>query len=406
MRGIIFFLLVFILSFSFTSALIISPGIAEINYVEGGKTNFEVLVINDIGEEIVIEIGYRYTDYEDNFDIINIDSNKIIIPAGDIATLWFSFDFDEEFTDFGKQRLGQIRFYQVPTTGAGTVGATVAVSIPIDTIIPFPEKFVLPGVQPVDIIEAGESVEVTANLVSKGTNVIDTLTGYFVLQGENFYQEMETNEIFSVVIPTEENIVSTIIDTKGMPSQEYELTFIAEYDGLTTESKPQEFLIGGEKIIVDKIHPKEFTPNTYNAVTVTLRSLWVDDLTPTITAKMFNSEGTQVRDYNFGTYTIESGKTKEVTYSMDMGPVGQGIYDLEVIASYDTSQGVDVESKIFEIKVGDDQVPVSMAPTISEGANSVILVAGAISLMIILIVVIFLLMKKMVISNEEEDDEI
>ncbi len=397
-------LFVFILSLCFfvssVSALLISPAVLDLEYEEGGVVEFDMLIINDISQDIVIEMSYESfegkIDYTDYFVAEGYPTNKVPISAGSEKQVHFTLTYPE-LENFGDIRFALMRFYQAPFDTNAEVGATVAVLIPIDTKVPYPDKYVKISMEKFGVVAPGESVSLDAILTSKGSQVIENLDGDFVVTNGQSTIKIPFDSGLTLFLQEEEKMVTGTLDTRGMEAGKYDVSVSLEYDGETKESKPVSLIIGEKSVEILRLEPDSFEANNPSPVTVTLLNLWIEDLSPSISVRLLSADGSTLQSSNFGTYTLPVAQEKGITGNLDLEDVAFGVYTVRVVVDLD---GVEI-TKDFPITVLESQQTIAQAPEDQSGSSLMYIVGFALLVVIVLGIIFFFWYKK----RKEEDEE-
>ncbi|MBS3162309.1 hypothetical protein J4467_00100 [Candidatus Woesearchaeota archaeon] len=344
----IIFLVLGLLLLPCVSALLISPAILEVEYKD--NVEFNVTIINDISQDIVVQVTFEsyegkivYTDY---FEIEDYRTNKIEISGGESKILFFNMEMPE-LEQFGDVRFAVIRFYQVPLTESN-MAATVAVLIPVETNIPYPDTYVKIDLEEPGVVQQGDDIVFSAVLTHLGQNVIGEITGNFILSGENFQDEVSISAL-DLFLPSESQTVQANYNTLELEPGKYNLSLSLSYDGLTKDSNAVKLIVGEESVEILDFNPKTLKGNSVNTATFTLFSYWVEDLDVDLGLDLVK-DGSVVKSFELGGYTLPVNEEKTISSGIDLA----GIYEGNYIARVNVNVG-DVEiTNDFEVTINND----------------------------------------------------
>jgi hypothetical protein len=317
------FVVILILS-SGVSALKIYPAKIDMAYVPGETFDFSINIINDLSKDI--DIAVSFVGYSDNIEILNSENGVVRIPSSstekvDIRVLM------PELENFGKVRFSLIKFYQVPDK-IGQVGATVAIMIPLDTVVPYPDKFVRIIVEEPGVVKKGEEAELKAELNNPGLEILRDLNGYFTVVGKGKQVTVPVRDI-PLLIQKKSEAVDATIFTNDLSAGPYNVTLTMNYEGGSKTSKEKLLIVGSKEIIIQDIKPKNFTNSSINNLEMVFLNLWIDALSPTITAELLSGESV-IRTVPVGVYTLPIGQYKSIITNLDLTGVSQGAYVIRV----------------------------------------------------------------------------
>lgn len=327
MKKIICFVLFFIVLLSFSGlALKVSPAVFDMTYSEE-PVEFDVSVINDDERDIAVEISFESyegkIDYTDYFEITNFDSNRIEIKRGEIQTIHFRMTYPE-MENFGHVRFAFIKFYQVPLSG-GQITATVALLVPLDADVPYPDKFISITLPTFDYVGVGETAKLNATLNHLGIVMIDSLSGHFNIVRKDYEKEI-IFETLTGVYPGSSNVVEADFDTTGLTAGIYDVNVTVNYDGTEKTSIIKKLIVGEESIEITDLSPTELVANQVNSVKLTLTNLWASDLSPSIKVGIYNSGGLEVTTFDVGIFTLPAAQSKEIYAGFDLRGYELGDY--------------------------------------------------------------------------------
>ena len=371
-----FFLLsiIFLVFIPVVSALLISPAKVTLPYTPDGDVEFTIQVNNDIDRQIVVEITIE--GYEDSYEITNHDTNKLVIPPSETEDVAFKLHMPE-LEQFGKVRFTLIRFYQVPE-GNSQVGATVALKIPIETEVPYPDKFVSIQLNEPGVVTAGDVVELSANLHHLGLEIIDSVTGNFIIEGEGYSKSIPFDPV-ELFLPDEQAEVSVDFDTENLESGKYDVTLLIDYDGESKQSGDELLIIGAQEVQISNLTSSTFTNVSTNDLGIIFLNLWVEDVTSDISVDVLDMSQNVVRSFDIGSYTLPSGVYKTIVSNLNLDGVTAGDYYLRIKS---TTEGFQ-DSKDFKVTV----IPKPIEETTSKGSPNLILIGFGILALIVAVLV-------------------
>lgn len=382
------------------SALLLSPAVLDLAYDEGGVVEFDMLIVNDIPQDIVIEVTYQSfegkIDYTDYFSAEGYPTNKIPLIAGSEKKVHFTMKYPE-LEQFGDIRFALMRFYQVPFDENAEVGATVAILIPLDTTVPYPEKYVKVNMESFGTVAPGDSVPLEARLTSLGSQVIEKLDGSFVISNGQATIGVPFDSGLTLFLQEQEEIVTGSLSTVGMESGKYEVFVSFDYDGETKESDPVSLIIGEKSVEILGLEPETYEALAISPVTVTLLNLWVEDVSPSISLQLVSEDGSTLQSSDFGTYTLPVAQEKKITGNLDLENIVFGVYTLRVVVNLEGEEII----KDFPITVLEGQ-SIAQAPEEESDSSLMYIVGFALLIVIVLCLLFFFWYKK---RNNESDME-
>ncbi|MBI5797762.1 hypothetical protein HZA98_02565 [Candidatus Woesearchaeota archaeon] len=369
-----------LLSLVFVQALVISPAKVIISYTPDETQSFDITLQNDISEDIVVQMSYESyegkIDYSSYFSNDGYGSNKIQIPAGQSKTVRFHMKYPP-LEKFGDIRFAFIRFYQVPLAATGNVGATVAILIPLETSVPYPEKYISGDISPLGVVKAGDIVSLNASLRNDGLNVLQDVEGNFEISRVG-YEKTIPIEPLSLFLQKESVFVSKDFDTSSLSSGVYNVSLHLTYDGENRDLEPVPLIIASREISILSLDPVQFIENSSSTVRLGLQNMWVEEINTPVTLELLSSEGTSLKTFDAGSYVLPVGKAYDITAPLDLAGYSSGDYVLKVHAAVD---GSDV-SKSFPVKIVTLEKVLAAAPA---ETSSLLYVLGIILVVVLLL---------------------
>ena len=210
------------------------------------------------------------------------------------------------------------------------MAATVAVLIPIETEIPYPDTYVKIDLEEPGVVQQGDEVIFTALLTHLGKNVINEIEGSFILSGNEVEDEIPISAL-NLFLPSESQTVQASYNTLELEPGKYDLSLELNYDEVNKISDPVNLIVGEESVEILDFNPKNLNGNTVNTVTFTLFSLWVEDLVVDLSIDLIKDE-TVVKTYEFGGYTLPVNEEKVISAGLNLAEVYDGDYIVKVKA--------------------------------------------------------------------------
>jgi len=335
---IIFFLTILSIS---VNALLINPAKVSIDYTPGEIEEFTVIVTNELVTESVIEITVE-GDYKEYFDF---PSDKILVDALGSESVNFSLTVPE-FNTFGDVQFALIKFYLVPLKSSGDISATVAIKIPIRTNAPYPNKFLILKVDEVIVEKVGDLAELQATITNLGTEIINTVNGYFQITNDEGFNKKVEIESINYLFPDSSESISMSMSTNNMDMGLYNLVLYTEYDNEESFSNTANFIIAKKEIEILNITPKKLNSQIINTITLKTFNYWVEDLDVNIEVELY--DGTSlITKTNPNSFIFNAISEKDLSLSLDLKDIMPGDYLLKIKLSYD---GIET-TKEFEVEV-------------------------------------------------------
>ncbi|MFH1456056.1 MAG: hypothetical protein ABIF40_03845 [archaeon] len=378
---IIIILFLAILSIS-VNALLINPAKINIGYAPGEIEEFTLTVTNELAVESIIEITLE-SDYEEYF---NFPSDKILVGAYESEDVDFSLTIPE-LNEFGDVQIALIKFYLVPFGSSGDIGATVALKIPITTNAPYPDKFLKIEIDEVVIENVGDFAELKATISNIGTEVINTVDGYFQITNDEGFNKKVEIESLNYLFPDSSESVLVSTDTTAMDLGLYNLVLYTEYDKEESSSNIANFIIAKKEIEILDLVPKKLNSQVINTITLKTFNYWIEDLDVEIEVGLYD-ESSLITKTNLNSFIFNAISEKDLSLSLDLNDIMPGNYTLKIKLSYDEIETVSE----FEVKVEEYQGN----NLIFENQDWIVvaLIASSGLLLITLILLIVLLRKK------------
>lgn len=390
---VVLILLAALFSLTSVTALQISPAIVDVEYTESGTTTFDVTIINDISQDIVIELSYESyegkLDYTDYFSVEGYPTNKVPVTAGTEKDLQFTLQFPP-LESFGHTRFALIHFYQAPFDSSADVGATVAVIIPVETTIAYPEKYVKIDLDTVGVVEPASSVPLQVTLTNKGSHVIDSVTGSFVVTNGVTTKTVPFDSDISLFLQEEQKSLVGTLDTAGMDPGKYNVTASIVYDGETKDSAPVTLIIGEKAVEIVDAQPRTLNSNSPNTLTLSFLNLWVEDVSPSVSVHLVSSNGDSVASSDIGAYTLPIENQKDITGTLTLEDIDSGDYTLQVIVTLDGESF----TKDFPVTVAAGGEVSSDSSTGESSSNLVYIIIIVLLILVVFIILFFFWHKK------------
>ncbi len=385
MRPRIFFLFsLFLVLLPSVLALSVSPPKIEFPYSPGVPQYYAVTVGNgESTEEIVVVVSFQ-GEGSPYLSVVDPSDERFTLKSGEYRVVEFELNHPEMAT-FGTQRYALVKFYQVPFTNA-QVGATVAMLVPLDTVVPYPAKYIVASLADPGVVLPGGTVTLRADVVSYGTSVIETVTGYFTVANELESYTLPIEDM-QLVIPGDNMTVSASLDTTGFQSDRYDVTLTLTYDGETIVSSPKQLLVGSRDFAIDNISQTAFYPQL-TSLSISLYNLWVDDLTVDLTLELIDSADALTASTSVGVYTLPPASVKEIWSTIDLSHVAPGEYWLRVIGTMDDGTLKRKDFKVVVLSQPSEEVAsspgVGMTPLLVVGILTVVLLLVTISILLLI----------------------
>lgn len=383
----LFIFLSLIILVSFSNALLVSPAKLQLDYSED-YVEFETIVYNDINEEIEVSITFESVegrkDYSEYFEITNLDSETFSIPANGNQLIHFKMKYPE-FEKFGLQRFVYLRFYQVPAEKEYQIGATVAILIPIESNIPYPDKFVSVTMTDFGSVKKGEVKILNATLENIGVLDINSIVGDFIIKNNE-------NSVELPFVPLGLNVddsktIFANLDTNNLDSGLYEVYLNLEYDGESRTSDSVPLIVGEKNVEILDFNPKELKTKSINSVYFSVISLWDDDINPTFNINLIQGDSI-IKTYDIGIYTLQKSEKKDIYFAMDLAGISAGDYIMRVNSQIDGNTA----SEDFVVSLYDESIDYS--PEIGGLSFVTIYILLIVIIILLLVIVGYLIFRK------------
>lgn len=365
----------------FSHALLVSPAKVEFaQYSEEASEEFDVTITNDIDKDIVIEMSYESWEgkinYEEYFTAVGYENNKIAIPAGESRTVHFLMEYPF-LEQFGNVRFATIRFYQVPILSDGSnIAATVAIRIPLETTVVYPEKYVKIEVEDPVITLPSADAEIHATLSNLGMSVLQKVSGNFILsKGEESFSYPFGDVL--LLLQGESETVSAVIPAGSLDTGRYSVVTEVSYDGEQKVSSPANFIVGEKTVEILALKKDTFTAQSSDTITVSLLSHWVEDVDVSLGVDLLTLDGEILQSADFGSYTLPVAESKDISSGFSFQNYDVGNYQLRVRTTLD---GIEV-TKEFPITL----IPTDALQAAPEQGSSMTFYAVLLVLLVLLL---------------------
>jgi flagellar basal body-associated protein FliL len=332
---------VLLLSFVSVNGLIITPGKLVIDYVPGEQNEYSVSIYNDNNEDIVVEASVD--KYAEN---IVFEKTRIEFSAGETKEVDFQLT-TPTLTEFGTTKFMFIRFYQVPLV-ATQVGATVALLIPIETTVPYPERYLVVNVPDVNVNNPGDPAVLTASVQNQGMSVLQEVKGYFEVSNEaGYYQKIDGDKTLNLMFQNEKVDITANLDTTGMESGSYDLKFTASYDGLEAVSNVAALSIAKKEIGIISIDRTELGSGISNIVNLKVHNYWYEAMIVDVSVNLKQNNEVK-KTIPSGSYNIDAFTEDDLMMNLILNDVVAGDYELEAVLV--SEEGITF-TQSFDVKV-------------------------------------------------------
>jgi len=262
---ILIFLTVLLLILPITYGIGVGLFLEEINFEPYLDQNFEAFINNNMGYDAQVRLAARGALSE----YITFSEEYLEIPAGRRSYITFNMKLPAEIAP-GRNRVDIGAEDITPLSGGGLSSRTAAY-MGFFVRAPYPGKYIEASFSAADA-EENEDVEFSINIISRGNETIDKITGAI----EIFDQE---NKIGSLVLepalnitPGETRAITARWNTQGQKIGEYRAKAFLDYDSQNLSLDTQ-FKIGTLLISILN-YTQVIYQDEINRLDVEIESLW------------------------------------------------------------------------------------------------------------------------------------
>jgi len=322
-------IVLFCLSFSFVSAIGISPAKATINYEGPFSTNISYNIRSNNNFPIVagVELGGSMLEY------VTVYNDEIPLAPGASGSFKLNLDIPQDHDYAGKQ-IVWVKAYEkeVDRGTESTIMVTTSASAAIVVYFPYPGKYIDIKTLKVENVKEGEDSNLEWELISRGE------------QDVTYGVEIEIFDSDDTVVITKEYARTNlkagdtygkkeVLSTKNLKPGRYNAILTLDYNG-KSKSKEASFNIGEEDVELVDYTPKNLTFGEINKMKLSVKSLWNDDFDNVYaTIKIDSAEASTP------TATVTPFKTIKLEQFIDISGLNESEYDgMVTIFFADTSK--------------------------------------------------------------------
>jgi hypothetical protein len=270
------------------------------------------------------------------------------------------------------------------------VSALASVAAKVKINIPYPGKYLEASLLEVSRInQAGQSVYFSINLISRGKEQINKITGLI-----DIYDEGENKTKIVAVPVTEINnfpglgsgtLYGEWITPQSTPPGLYRAEAVINYDGVELKQS-RSFLLGTPKLEITSIFPQELPSKEISALALGIKSVWNNNINFYVQLLTKDENGQILKETKSQNFDISPWTNLQANVFFDPSDLLEKEYTLEVILHY-----LDQETKKeFKIKL----IPSLPKPKVAEpqqpqGNLSPILIVIIIALIAVICGLIF-----------------
>jgi|GEM_PF-3148471 len=342
-------MLVFLVLSTSGTALTISPGKTELDYVPGKEYKIVFDVANRDGKpmDLVVNLSgdlANYANLSETRFFIDADGShvvtaKLVMPTLDVP---------------GEHSLG-VRFAEVPTKkyGQTMITATVAIVARVITKIPYPYVYAEAKLE-TQKIKVGEIEYLRVELTSYGVNTIEQAGGYVDII------DKDGVEVARVPLTSARNILTkqkvNLLgewDSTGSNAGIYKAIATVEYDGKNVTAAAA-FQVGDILLNIIDLAPRTVPKDAISKLTAKVKSSWNDVIVGKVGLTIKDSTGKVVANLVSPTVEVKPWATADLEVYWDTTGLGIGSYDVEVVAYYnDKESRANFTASVTEAKEGE-----------------------------------------------------
>ena len=319
-------ILALLLTTSLVSALGVSPGRVNVDYVPGGT--FETTACFKASSTPIIRID-KSGFLADYIELLNVPKDGLIDLRTSDGCVKYRVTLPLE-VDTPGVHLSDIGATEVPGEAGGNIVAIVRMSHIIQLNVPYPGKYLEITGYSVPNTRVNESMPITVNVKNKGNESINLITGVITFFNKDDSQVGQVAlEPVSNFQPLETKEFKLKWDSKGLQAGNYQANLIIDYDG-SKAAENKSFKLGTLEVLVNSYT----NPVTYKGIqpfSVYLDSLWSEAIPDAkATVSVYNlSAGPEVKE-TFDTLpaTLKPWEGAELKGYMDTQKIGLGTYDI------------------------------------------------------------------------------
>jgi hypothetical protein len=374
MKHSLVFFLIFIVSLAYSvHAIGISPPSITIDFQPDLVDEQSFTVLNNLGQDMTAQVsvsGVLAAYIKPNY-------TEIDVPTGKVGT----FKFTAKLPDVLPPGLNSAKVLITgigKTTGPGMFNVRTAVEGLYIVRVPFPGKFI-DFYWTFDDIKVNETVLFTVNVVSRGNETINEVSGYIDIFDLNWQdiRRIPTTTIKNLEATKSDNIYANW-DSTGFPPGLYNVKLTIYYDGIYKE-EVRKLHVGTLGVTIVNF-TEQAEPNAINKFDVVAESIWNEPI-ENVYAEVHVFNSTQdVATFKTPFQTINPWSQATLDGFFDTNGVAPGEYNINVTVYF---------SNLFTSQSG--KIIVNRPLLSMKFSSTTILLLVLIFLVLIMIIMIYIM---------------
>lgn len=311
-------------------AIGISPASITLNF-ESNLVNTYTFYAHNNKEETIFITPTIYGDLEKYIKLVN-NSPKLVKP-GESAEFQILINLPSAINIPGISRSYLSVSESAPDGLNGNALYSISsVSASIDVKVPYPGKYAIISLITPNV-DVGEIAEFKINVENVGEQYISKAKGELKIQdGDRIIKQLYTDSI-SMEPKTTATLI-TSLDTKNIPSGDYQAIAILDYDGLKTADQ-ENFRLGDLYINLTN-YTREFEFNKINRWDIFIESRWNKQIKALHAEVKIIQEGKEIDiDAKTPSINLEPWQTTRLNAFWDTSGFAIGEYEAKLIFYYE-----------------------------------------------------------------------
>ncbi|MFO7872221.1 MAG: hypothetical protein R6U26_01100 [Candidatus Undinarchaeales archaeon] len=291
-------------------AIGVSPSRIKTDFEAGESATFDFYVVNTRNEQVQVKI-YAKGDLNESIDL---QDEVLTLEAGGSKSSKFTVHYPSTLGP-GKHdnRIGALEIASGESEGAAAVGAVSAVELQFWVYAPYEGKYLDASLDVPDVA-AGETIDFTLKLTSRGTEGIDSASAKIRVYNSNG-DLLKTLDSGSTSLSADGDTEELHADWSPgkLPAGTYSAVAAISYDGKNTEAS-SDFNIGDLFVKIKSVNIDDITAGSIGKAEIKVQSFWNEKITEAYATVELLSNGKTLKKFTGSVFEIppQSSKTVEV----------------------------------------------------------------------------------------------
>jgi hypothetical protein len=378
--SLIFFVLVsaVISNISIISAIGITPGRSTLDYTPGVDIEKTIQVLNSEHENLEVAMMIQGELNQS----IQISEGKLeFLPSEESKS--FTFKINSPVGLDPGLHSAEILAVEIPKSGSGYVGATVAVATQIHINVPYPGKYLDADFNILDA-EPETAATLIVPVINRGKLGIGSAHANIEIYNLDYEKKAEVTTDFLEIGPGLRSELSAKWNI-SVNSGNYIARITLTYDG-ETRTFEKEFAIGNRKLEIESILVNNFQLGGIAKLQILVENKWNKEIKGVYANLLvYNNEGQIMTDVKSAAEDIPELSKKTLLAYWDTIGVREGEYNGKLLVYYDDK----TSDKNLVLKVSEDNLDVvGVGYAINPGGGSGTSITTILLILVILLLVV------------------